>query len=49
VLASRVKMSISQLVKRVIMDLEWLRDEVHMMGFEAGFESALEEVEKIRP
>ena len=48
-LASNMNMSVSELVKRALLDLEGLRDEVYRCGFNDGYESAVEDVRSWGP
>ena len=46
-LASNMNMSVSELVRRAVLDLEGLRDEVYESGFRDGYRSALSEVRDV--
>ena|GEM_PF-2438872 len=46
-LASNMNMSVSELVRRAVLDLKGLRDEVYESGFRDGYRSALSEVRDV--
>jgi len=48
-LALHMGLSLSELVKKAIVDLKGLKDEAYVKGFDDGFESALEWVEEDGP
>jgi hypothetical protein len=48
-LAEKMGMSISELVKKAVLDLKRLEEEVYEKGFNDGFDFAAEDVEKLGP
>ena len=48
-LASSMNSSVSELVKRALLDLEGLRDEVYKSGFKDGYEAAVDDVRSWGP
>jgi len=48
-LASRMDLSVSELVKRAILDLRKLKEEAYEKGFEDGSEFIIRDVERLGP
>jgi len=48
-LASNMNMSVSELVRRAVLDLKGLRDEVYRCGFNDGYEAAVDDVRSWGP